>query len=154
MNRVCEVCGEGFWQGRGRPAKRCPRCRNSDRYGPTHRAMKAAGPTYGAACTRCGRVLLPGQAVEPDHLDGGGPQDYAGWAHAGCNHSAGAARGNQLRAAAYRAARGLPAPSPNGVAAPGARAVEQPACRRTREEVTASPGPLPCVCGRVTSRCW
>jgi hypothetical protein len=113
---ICENCGTSFWQGQGRPAKRCGRCRggHQELYGSTHRAIKAAGPTYGQPCTRCGQPLLPGQASSPDHLDGGGPTDYAGWAHDGCNLSAGAAYGNALRAAAYRAAKGLPTPAPNG----------------------------------------
>ena len=40
---------------------------------------------------------MEGQEIHLDHADGGGPDDYNGWAHAHCNTSAGAARGNQLR---------------------------------------------------------
>ncbi|MFE6845059.1 hypothetical protein [Streptomyces sp. NPDC057686] len=49
-----------------------------------------------------------GELLDLDHADDGG---YLGWAHASCNRSAGAARGNRLRAAAYRAAKGLPEPA-------------------------------------------
>jgi len=103
----CEQCGERFWQGRGRPARRCPPCREGDRYGPVHQALRAdASSWYGTPCTRCSLTLLPGQPIEPDHRDGGGPHDYAGFAHASCNHRAGASNGNRMRAAAYRAMRG------------------------------------------------
>jgi hypothetical protein len=59
--------------------------------------------------------ILEGQPASPDHVDGGGPTDYGGWAHEGCNLSAGASYGNKLRAAAYRAAVGLQASAGNGV---------------------------------------
>jgi hypothetical protein len=150
LNRVCEVCGEGFYQYRGRPAKRCPEHRRGgDRYGAQHRAMKQAGPTPGELCTRCGGTLLPGQALEPDHLDGGGPTDYAGWAHASCNHSAGAARGNQLRAAAYRAAKGLPALNGSGTV----MVREPPPAHRCDQDGCHPVIGGPCGCGRH-SRAW
>jgi hypothetical protein len=153
-NRTCEGCGEGFWQGQGRPARRCPRCRQGDRYGPAHQALKAnSDQAYGQPCTRCSQPMLAGQLVEPDHLDGGGPTDYAGWAHASCNHSAGAAYGNRMRAAAYRAAKGLPA-SPNGSVMVRQPPPTGPECKRTREERMASTAVLPCTCGRRASRCW
>jgi hypothetical protein len=112
--------------------------------------VKAAGATYGRPCTRCQQPLLPSQAVEPDHRDGGGPQEYAGWAHASCNHSAGASRGNQLRAQAYRAAKGLPEPP----VANGQVAVKRPAPARCKRSADATPEErLTCVCGQH-SRCW
>jgi hypothetical protein len=113
MNRWCEACGEGFWQGRGRPAKRCPPCREGDRYGPRHRATRAETVplAYGKPCARCGKPMLPGQNVQLDH-DDQDPGRYIGYSHQRCNASAGASRGNAMRAAAYRAAKGLP--SPNG----------------------------------------
>jgi hypothetical protein len=165
MNRVCEACGEGFWQGRGRPAKRCPPCRaegHEGRYGPAHRALRAAtiDQAFGQLCSRCRLPMVEGQALELDHADGGGPGEYAGWSHAGCNRSAGASRGNAMRAAAYRAAMGLPtrAPARNGARPVRPRPAEPPPCQRTREEITAeakSTGKgLPCLCGRTTSRCW
>jgi hypothetical protein len=132
MNRVCEACGESFWQGRGRPAKRCPPCReqgHSGRYGARHRAIKAAGPGYETSCTRCQRPILAGQPAEPDHRDGGGPQDYDGWAHASCNHSAGASRGNRLRAQAYRQ---LKAAILNGSAPPATPPTDPPPSPRSR----------------------
>jgi len=78
---------------------------------------------YGQRCTRCRQLLEEGQILEPDHLDGGGPTDYLGWAHASCNHAAGAARGNRLRAAAYRALRTGVAPRV-AAAANGARYIK------------------------------
>jgi hypothetical protein len=116
---------------------------------------------YGQRCTRCRQLMNPGQLLEPDHLDGGGPTDYAGWAHASCNHSAGASRGNALRAAAYRALKGAivgQAVAANGTAPAAPAAPAEPRrCQRTREEITAEAQTtgkgLPCVCGGH-SRCW
>lgn len=162
-NLVCESCGEGFWQGRGRPARRCGRCRGGDRYGAAHQALRARShEAVGQLCTRCRTPILHGQAVEPDHLDGGGPNDYAGWAHASCNHRAGAARGNRMRAAAYRALQGaiVGSPSPNGAAVVVREPPpEPPKCQRTREEIMAEAKTtgmgLPCICNRrAVSRCW
>jgi hypothetical protein len=169
--RTCESCGEGFHQyGRGRPAKRCPDCRGGDRYGAVHRAVRAtSAQAVGQLCTRCGQQLLEGQPVEPDHADGGGPHDYAGWAHASCNHSAGAARGNRLRAQAYRAlqgavvgrevslsgsaaSNGTPAPAP--AVKPRDPRLDNPLCVRTRELINANEAPMECLCGRKSSRCW
>ncbi|WP_347351734.1 hypothetical protein [Intrasporangium sp.] len=53
---------------------------------------------YGTPCVRCGRPMLPGQRLDLDHVDGAGPGDYRGFAHAHCNRSAGASRGNRQRA--------------------------------------------------------
>jgi hypothetical protein len=104
----CEVCGEGFWRGRGRPAHRCPRCRGTARYGPQHRQLRAAtvGQAYGKPCARCGLPMLAGQPVQLDHADGGGPNKYVGYSHRSCNARAGAVNGNRARAAAYRAMKG------------------------------------------------
>jgi hypothetical protein len=117
---ICESCGTRFWQYRGRPAKRCGPCRGEDRYGPTHRATRAAtvNEAIGHLCARCQRVMLPGQAVELDH-DDQDPTKYVGYSHSSCNRSAGASRGNAMRAAAYRQAKGLPAP--NGISLPRAK---------------------------------
>src|SRR5262245_60679877 len=49
----------------------------------------------GKPCVRCGRPLRRGDAVDLDHRDDG--RGYLGLAHAHCNRSAGATRGNQLR---------------------------------------------------------
>jgi hypothetical protein len=153
-NLTCETCGRAFFQGRGRPARRCPACRDEDRYGPAHVAMRAAtvAQAVGQLCVRCGLPMLPGQEVQLDHADDGSGR-YLGYSHKRCNLSAGASRGNRMRAAAYRAAKGLPAPL-NGARAYAPSAVEQPNCQRSREEIRASADPLPCVCGRKTSRCW
>jgi hypothetical protein len=168
--RTCQTCGQGFEQfGRGRPAKRCHDCRQGDRYGPTHQALRAdASSWYGTACTRCGVVMLPEHGpIEPDHRDGGGPTDYAGFAHASCNHRAGASNGNRMRAAAYRATRGLPAPVGAKAASNGV-AYTQPTAEVETEPLPPWLDPLhqcapsgchadgvgsPCRCGRH-SRVW
>jgi hypothetical protein len=38
--------------------------------------------------------MLPGQQIDLDHADNG---TYLGFAHAGCNRSAGATKGNRAR---------------------------------------------------------
>lgn len=161
--RECEACGESFHQARGRPAKRCGRCRESDRYGPLHQALRAnPGQAVGRPCSRCGGTILEGQAVSPDHVDGGGPHDYRGWAHQRCNVSAGASYGNQLRAAAYRATRGLLSPPPAAIAGNGGAVVteaQEPLPLRLDPAHYCEEGgchPViggPCACGRH-SRAW
>jgi hypothetical protein len=113
---ACQSCGEYFRQGQGRPARRCGRCRQSDRYGAAHRELRAAtvDQAAGQPCARCGQPMVVGQLVHLDHADDD-PSRYLGYSHASCNASAGASRGNQLRAAAYRAAVGLQASAGNGV---------------------------------------
>jgi hypothetical protein len=112
VTRTCETCGDSFFQGRGRPAKRCGRCRGSDRYGARHRAVRAQTAPYavGKPCARCGQTMLAGQAVQLDHADDGSGR-YLGYSHRSCNARAGAVNGNRARAAAYRAAKGLPEPA-------------------------------------------
>lgn len=158
-NLTCESCGTGFFQGRGRPARRCPACREGDRYRPAHREIRAAtvDQAIGQLCVRCRLPMLPGQAVQLDHADDD-PSRYLGYSHKRCNASAGASRGNAMRAAAYRAAKGLP-PSPNGsrpvVRTPTPR--DRPPCQRTGEEIVAAAKEgrwFQCICGRPTSRCW
>ncbi|WP_329294284.1 hypothetical protein [Streptomyces pseudovenezuelae] len=51
--------------------------------------------------------MLPDEKLDLDHRDGG---DGWSWSHASCNRAAGAARGNRMRAAAYRRQQGLPDP--------------------------------------------
>src|SRR6266487_4561665 len=100
--RTCETCGKSFTQGRGRPARWCPEHRHGGgKYGGAHVKLRArtVGQAYGQACTRCGRVLEWGQEIQLDHLDGGGPGDYRGWAHRRCNLSAGGRKGNVIKAA-------------------------------------------------------
>jgi hypothetical protein len=119
MNRRCESCGQAFWQGRGRPAKRCPPCRGGDRYGTAHRALRAAtvAQAVGQPCARCRRTIQAGEAVDLDHADDG--DGYIGYSHRRCNSSAGASRGNRLRAAAYRAVKaGLTTGAPPAKAEP------------------------------------
>ncbi|WP_139238407.1 hypothetical protein [Streptomyces aidingensis] len=59
--------------------------------------------------------MLLGDQLDLDHDDDG--DGYLGWAHASCNRSAGATKGNRARAAAYQAARWL------SVARPGREVV-------------------------------
>jgi hypothetical protein len=159
-DRICEDCGTSFWQGVGRAARRCPPCRADDRYGTEHRQLRAdtVASAYGTPCARCRKVMVGGEAIQLDHADNGDPSAYVGYSHASCNASAGAARGNSMRAAVYRAVKagaiGVPAAS-------GSRTVparQPPSCQRSREEITAEAQTtghgLPCLCGRVTSRCW
>jgi hypothetical protein len=126
MNRVCESCGDSFWQGRGRPAKRCKPCRGGDRYGAAHRAFRAGtvDQAVGKPCVRCHQVMLEGQAVQLGHADSG--QGYIGYSHRSCNARAGAVNGNRARAAAYRAAKGLPTPPPNGSRSAGPTPDDRP----------------------------
>jgi hypothetical protein len=151
--RVCETCGAGFFQGPGRPARYCPRHR---RYGAAHQAARAAGigAAYDSPCCRCGKPLQPGEPVHLDHHDDG--QGYRGWSHESCNTSAGAARGNRLRAAAYRARVNGPRPAVSMPAAPAAPAAEPPdSLPRHSPDCSCGgtvtwPGPV----GLWTSRCW
>ena len=104
--KSCDVCGESFWQGRGRPSRYCPPCRAEvSRYGSAHQAVRAATieGAVGTPCARCKVPIMEGQQVHLDHRDGG--NGYLGFSHARCNVSAGASRGNSMRAAIYRAVR-------------------------------------------------
>jgi hypothetical protein len=51
---------------------------------------------YGRPCVRCGKPMLPGQPLDLDH-DDENPNRYRGVAHASCNRSAGATKGNRSR---------------------------------------------------------
>lgn len=110
-DRTCQDCGAAFYQHLGRPAKRCVECRG--KYGdPEFRrasSPKAREAAYGTACYRCQKPMVPGQRLDLDHRDDG---DGWSWSHSRCNRSAAATRGNRARAAAYRAAKGLPDPPP------------------------------------------
>lgn len=114
--RRCETCKRSFLQGKGRPARWCPPHRpGGGRWGGEHRKLRAAtiGQAYGRACSRCGLVMLYGQELHLDHVDGGGPADYLGWSHATCNESSAATRGNRMRGqrrAAVKAAAASPPP--------------------------------------------
>lgn len=96
--KKCERCGEPYATGRGRPSPRCPKCR-STLYGANHQHVRAAtiADAVGGNCTRCGGPLLEGQLLDLDHRDD--LTGYAGYAHAGCNRSAGATKGNLARIA-------------------------------------------------------
>jgi hypothetical protein len=178
---ICDSCGTRFWQYRGRPAKRCPPCREgtaSARYGPVHRATRAAtvDQAIGLPCARCQQTILPGQEIHLDH-DDTDPSRWIGFSHARCNSRAGAIAGNKARAAAYRALKAgdarpvtpagrdarpvtpngsasLPPTTPDAASLPPEPPPDPAVCKRFREEINASPVPLPCDCGRRTSRCW
>jgi len=135
-----------FSQGRGRPARWCPKHRNgAGKYGVDHRKLRAAtiGQAWGQACSRCGRVLEWGQEIQLDHLDGAGPGVYRGWSHAHCNQAAGARKINRMRAAM------------NGrTVRPAARSALPPALAPVtgpNPDIEHRPG---CGCGEMwTSRC-
>jgi hypothetical protein len=156
-NLTCETCGTSFFQGRGRPARRCPPCRGDDRYGSAHRSYRAAtiASAIGKPCARCRRTILPGEAVDLDHADD--RPGYLGYSHRRCNSSAGASRGNAMRAAAYRAYKAgvLPAEL-NGSAEVTSPALElryDPEHRCDLSDCHAGGVGSPCRCGRH-SRVW
>lgn len=78
------------------------------RYGGDHQALrKVALPyAYGQPCSRCGRPMLPGQALDLDHRDDGG--GLLGFAHAVCNRRAGGRLGNARRRERTRRMRAMP----------------------------------------------
>lgn len=70
----------------------------SDRgYGAEHQAIRKAmlAEAYGQQCHHCGHLMLPGQKLDLDHT--GDRTGYRGFAHAHCNRSEGAKRGNTRR---------------------------------------------------------
>ncbi len=143
--RTCETCGRSFAQGRGRPARFCPEHRDGGgKYGGEHRKLAAAtkDSAWGTPCVRCGWPMLPGQEIHLDHLDGAGPDVYRGWAHARCNTSAGASKGNRMRGRV----NGTPVTNTPAVTGPVPRHPPECACGGR----VTYPGP-----GRFwTSRCW
>ena len=154
--RTCEACGEGFHQfGRGRPAKRCPVCRANDRYGSAHRQARAAtvDQAVGQPCARCQKPIQAGEAVDLDHADD--RPGYLGYSHRRCNSSAGASRGNAMRAAAYRAlkAGAVPGEALNGSPSPPLppRLDREHQCHQS--DCHAGGVGSPCRCGRH-SRVW
>lgn len=66
-------------------------------YGHAHKRARAALlPTaIGSPCTRCGVALTETDDIHLDHTDD--RSAYAGFAHASCNQSAGAIKGNRAR---------------------------------------------------------
>ena len=73
------------------------------RYGGEHQALRRAGLplAYGQPCGRCGRPMLPGQALDLDHRDDGSGA-YRGFSHRTCNRRAGARMGNARRGRARK----------------------------------------------------
>lgn len=76
------------------PAKRPDRERG---YGYEHRRIRKALLPYavGSACTRCGKLIERGQAVDLDHSDD--RSHYLGFAHSVCNRRAGANKGRPAK---------------------------------------------------------
>ncbi|GAA4627294.1 hypothetical protein GCM10023113_27700 [Cellulomonas oligotrophica] len=73
----------------------------SDRYGPEHRAVRAAwAPAVErgeVTCARCGHPIAPAAAWDLGHVDGGRPDEYQGPEHRRCNRGAGARTANRRR---------------------------------------------------------
>ncbi|WP_202237016.1 endonuclease domain-containing protein [Actinacidiphila reveromycinica] len=70
----------------------------SDRgYGTDHQRIRRAllAEAYGRPCHHCGAPMLKGQALDLDHT--ADRSAYRGFAHASCNRSEGAKRGNANR---------------------------------------------------------
>lgn len=67
-------------------------------YGAHHQATRKAllHTAIGAPCTRCGQPITTTRDAHLDHNDHDRTR-YDGWAHARCNLSAGATKGNQAR---------------------------------------------------------
>ncbi|MGP4114155.1 hypothetical protein ACTWP5_25000 [Streptomyces sp. 4N509B] len=83
--------------------------------------------------------MLLGDQLDLDHHDDG--EGYRGWSHAACNRSAGAVKGNRLRAA-YRAGAGLWEPSTTRARTPVRRPAGLDSSRWTDEELASMP-PIP-----------
>ncbi|MFJ2719379.1 endonuclease domain-containing protein [Streptomyces sp. NPDC087437] len=68
-------------------------------YGYTHQALRRAllPAAYGQPCPHCQQPMLPGQPLDLDHT--ADRTSYRGFAHASCNRSEGARRGNAQRRA-------------------------------------------------------
>lgn len=66
-------------------------------YGSDHQRIRKAllAEAYGQDCHHCGEPMLPGQALDLDHT--ADRTGYRGFAHASCNRSEGARRGNAKR---------------------------------------------------------
>jgi hypothetical protein len=65
-------------------------------YGAEHQRLRAKllPSAYGQPCTRCGKPMLPGQALHFDHTED--RTGYLGFAHAACNRKAGARKGARI----------------------------------------------------------
>lgn len=70
-------------------------------YGYKHRQIRKQllAQAYGRDCVHCGDVMQPGQALDLDHTDD--RKGYRGFAHARCNRSDGASKGNAQRKAPW-----------------------------------------------------
>ncbi|MFJ9374423.1 endonuclease domain-containing protein [Streptomyces sp. NPDC101455] len=69
----------------------------ADGYGYEHQQLRKVllEEAYGQPCVHCQLVMLPGQKLDLDHT--ADRTAYRGMAHASCNRSEGARRGNALR---------------------------------------------------------
>lgn len=142
----CRNCGDMIFRpGQGRPSAFCARCKANGfgRYGSEHQRRRAAGieAAYYQPCSRCGKVMLPGQELHLDHLDGGGPNDYLGFSHSKCNEAAGGRLASARRrgeAAAARVTPHDPGPEPEGL-------VHRPDCACADKALAF---------GRWPTECW
>ena len=68
-------------------------------YGAQHRKLREAllPKAYGQPCARCGRPMLPGQALHLDHTDT--RTGYLGFSHKHCNMVAAARNSTRKRLA-------------------------------------------------------
>lgn len=71
-------------------------------YGAQHQRLRKAllHTAVGSPCTRCTEPITSTRDAHLDHNDD--RNGYAGWAHARCNLSAGATKGNRDRGAQLR----------------------------------------------------
>lgn len=98
--RTCPSCGRTFHPKNGHHRYCNPICRERARarlrsvtapakYGSQHqklrRLLAREVETGSVACTRCGRVILPGQPWDLDHSDDG--NGYLGPSHRACNRN-------------------------------------------------------------------
>jgi hypothetical protein len=89
---------------------------------------------YGQPCCRCNQPMLPGQPLDLDHSDAD-PTRYRGVAHAHCNRSAGATKGNRQRTTPRRTIT-MDTPAAYGVEISSARSHTSIAAATTHEAAT------------------
>jgi hypothetical protein len=71
-------------------------------YGSQHKKLRAQllPQAYGQPCSRCGRPMLPGQALHLDHTDN--RLSYLGFSHTACNLKAAAKKARRIQVARKR----------------------------------------------------
>lgn len=99
-HHYCDAC-RARAQARRKSPPRAKRPEHLKRYDWQHklerRRVEKIVDAGRAICARCTEPILPGSLWDLDHADDG--QSYRGPAHRYCNRSAGAKRGNRMRAA-------------------------------------------------------